>query len=121
MDALDECTLVQRKDLTKFILSIADTTSTSTGQEIVKFLVTSRKELDIEQSFQQKLIPTIEVETTKVNNDIKIYVGAQIELRLQDGRLSLRNMALKDKIFSALTTKAGGMYVFYIVYTDKFS
>ena len=121
LDALDECTLVQRKDLTKFILSIADTTSTSTGQEIVKFLVTSRKELDIEQSFQQKLIPTIEVETTKVNNDIKIYVGAQIELRLQDGRLSLRNMALKDKIFSALTTKAGGMYVFYIVYTDKFS
>ena len=112
LDALDECTPDQRRDLAKFILSIASSTSASPGQEVVKFFVTSRKEVDIEQAFQQKFIPTIEVETAMVDSDIKIYVGAQLELRLQDGSLNLRNMSLKDKIFSTLTTKAGGMYVF---------
>ena len=114
LDALDECTPDQRKDLARFILSIASSTSTSPGQEVVKFFVTSRKEFDIEQAFQQKFIPTIEVETAKVDSDIKIYVEAQIELRLQDGSLSLRNMSLKDKIFNTLTTKAAGMYVFFL-------
>ena len=108
LDALDECNLDQRQDLCEFILSVANTTS---GQGIVKLFVTSRKESDIERAFQQKSIPTIEVETTKVNSDIEIYVKAQIELRLQNGSLKLKNMALKDKIFSVLTTKAGGMYV----------
>ena len=120
LDALDECTPDQRKTLTKFILGIADTTSTSTGQEIVKFFVTSRKESDIEQAFQQQFIPTIEVETAKVNDDIRIYVKAQIDLRLQDGSLSLRNTALKDKIFRTITTRAGGMYViFYLDCINK--
>lgn len=109
LDALDECTLDQRKDICKFILSIANTTNTSQG--IVKLFVTSRKESDIERAFQQNSIPTIEVKAEKVNSDIEVYVKAQIELRLQNGSLKLRNMALKNKILSVLTTKAGGMYV----------
>ena len=115
LDALDECTLDQRKDLCDFILTIANptvTTPTSTSQGIVKLFVTSRKESDIEQAFQQKSIPTIEVEATKVNSDIEVYVKAQIELRLQNHSLRLRNIALKNKILSVLTKKAGGMYVF---------
>ena len=110
LDALDECTLDQRKDLCEFILSITNTTST---KGIVKLFIASRKEPDIEQAFQQKSTPTIEVEAAKVDSDIEAYVKAQIELRLQNGSLRLRNMALKDKIFSVLTTKAGGMYVFF--------
>ena len=110
LDALDECTLDQRKDLCEFILSIAGTTS---NQGIVKLFIASRKVPDIERAFQQKSIPTIEVEAAKVNSDIELYVRAQIELRLQNGSLRLRDMALKDKILSVLTTKAGGMYVFF--------
>ena len=123
LDALDECPLDQRKDLCKFILSIVDTSSsptinststpTSTKQGIVKLFVTSRKEPDIERAFQQKSIPTIEIEAAKVDSDIKVYVKAQIELRLQDGSLELKNMELKNRILSVLTTKAGGMYVLY--------
>ena len=108
LDALDECTLDQRKDLCEFILSLANPTS---SQGVVKLFITSRKESDIERAFQQKSFPTIEVEATKVNSDIRVYVEAQIELRLQNCSLRLKNMALKEKILSALTKKAGGMYV----------
>ena len=105
VDALDECTLDERKNLCKFLLSLTD------SQGTVKLFVTSRKESDIELSFQQKAIPTIEIEAAKVDRDIKVYVDAQIELRLQNKTLRIRDMALKDKILSALTAKAGGMYV----------
>ena len=113
VDALDECTPDERKSLCKFLLSITDTASTSSSpsQGTVKVFITSRKESDIEQAFQQKVIPVIEIEATKVDSDIAVYVKAQIELRLQSGSLCIRNMALKDKISSVLTTKAGGMYV----------
>ena len=114
LDALDECTLDQRKELCDFLFSITATTSTGAGG-IVKLFVASRKEPDIERAFRQKSIPTIEVAAAKVDNDIEVYVKAQIELRLQDERLILRDIALKDKILSALTTKSGGMYVFFPV------
>ena len=65
VDALDECTLEGRKKLCQSLMSITDITSTSTGQGTVKFFVTSRKESDIEQAFQQKAIPTIQIEATK--------------------------------------------------------
>ena len=109
VDALDECTLDERNNLCRFLLSITDT---STSRGTVKLFVTSRRESDIERAFRQKLIPTIEIEAKKVDSDIEVYVKAQIELRLQNGSLSIRDMALTDRIFSALTTKSGGMYVF---------
>lgn len=106
VDALDECTPGERKDLCRFLLSI---TNTRTGQGTVKLFVTSRNESDIKQALRQKDILIIEIEATKVDNDIEIYTKAQIELRLQDRSLVIQDMALKDKILSALTTKAGGM------------
>ena len=114
LDALDECPLDQRKELCEFLLSIAQTSSTPT-EGTVKLFVTSRRESDIERAFQQQSIPTIEVEAAKVDNDINVYVRAQIELRLENGSLRLRDMALKEKILNTLTTKAGGMYVFFLL------
>lgn len=104
VDALDECTADERKNLCEFLLSITDITS---SLNTTKLFVTSRKEPDIEQAF--KAIPTIEIEAAKVNRDIEVYVKAQIDHRLQNGSLSIRDMALKDKIQHALTAKAGGM------------
>ena len=111
LDALDECTLDQRKDLCKFILSLVDTSGTSTdaSQGTVKLFVTSRRESDIERAFQQKSIPTIEVEAAKVNSDIEIYVKAQVELRLENCSLQLSDIALKNKILNILSTEADGM------------
>ena len=102
LDALDECSLVQRADLCEFILRLANT------GRIVKIFVISRKVLDIERFFQRKSIPKIEVEAAKVDRDIEVYVRAQIELLLQNSSL-IGDTALKDKILSTLTAKAGGM------------
>ena len=109
LDALDECTLDQRADLLEFFARIVKLT-TATG--LVKLFVASRKELDIERVFLRNSFPTIEVEATKVDSDIKLYVEGQVEQRLHDGSLILNNIMLKNKILTALTTNAGGMYVF---------
>ena len=107
LDALDECTPEQRKGLFDFVLSLANT---GTNQGIIKLFITSRKESDIEEAFQQNSIPTIEVEAAKVNSDIEIYVKAQIELR---STLKRKDTALKDEILNALTAKADGMSVLF--------
>lgn len=119
LDALDECTLDQRAELCSFFSDIIESridgasrtsnsssSDLSTSRGIVKLFVTSRKEPDIERVFQQKSFPKIEIEAAKVNRDIAVYTEAQIESRLKDGRLSLKNMRLKNMILDALTTKA---------------
>ena len=111
LDALDECTPDQRKALCGFFAKIVES-STLTNHGLVKLFVASRKERDIEKAFTLKSFPTIEVEARKVNSDIELYVKAQIEKLLQDGSLTLNNIMLKEKILTALTTNAGGMYVF---------
>lgn len=119
LDALDECTRDQREELCKFFSDITESNTSSaagTSRGTVKLFVASRREPDIERVFQQKSFPMIEVEATKVDRDIAIYVEAQIESRLKDHRLTLKNMALKSKILKALTTKAGGMYVFLLYF-----
>lgn len=110
LDALDECTVNQRADICEFFIMLVEH-SITTSRGLVKLFLASRKELDIERAFLQKSFPIIEVEATKVNRDIRLYVEAQIEKRLQDGSLALNNIALKDKIIAALTMKADGMYV----------
>ena len=111
LDALDECTLAQRADLCKFFAGMVELrTGASSG--LVKLFVASRKATDIERAFLRKSFPAIEVEATKVGSDIELYVKAQIEQQLDDGSLTLNNIMLKAKILTALTTNAGGMYVF---------
>ena len=123
LDALDECTQDHRAELCKFFSKIIELSAISRTVEsrlgnaqststIVKLFVTSRKEPDIERVFRQKSFPMMEIEAEKVDHDIAIYVTAQIEQRIKDEQLILRNPLLKDKIFTTLTTKAGGMYVF---------
>ena len=118
IDALDEfMDLDQRKGLCEFVLGMVNNdTATEHSQGVVKILITSRKDSTIEQAFHQTPIQTIEVESGKVDRDIKVYVKAQIELRLQNHSLRLKNMALKNKILRVLTTKASGMYFSYLLF-----
>ena len=120
LDALDECTREQRTELCKFFSNIVQAESdvgniqpSSTSPGIVKLFVTSRRDTDIiERVFQQRSFPKVEIEAKRVDCDIAIYVKAEIEERIQDERLILRDMALRDRIFTTLTTKSGGMYVY---------
>ena len=116
LDALDECTLEQRKDLCKFFAGIVEL-SPGIGNGIVKLFVASRKELDIQRAFERKSFPKFEVEAKKVDSDIALYVEAQLEELLRDGSLTLTNIMLKHKILTTLTMNAGGMYVFTLYYT----
>ena len=118
LDALDECTPEQRAELCEFFCKIIEfsvgpnsalSQSARTCACSIKLLVTSRKEPDIERVFRQKSFPKVEIEAEKVDCDIAIYVKAQIEQRIQDERLTLRDMTLKEKILTTLTTKASGM------------
>ena len=130
LDALDECTPELRAELCDFFskvieLSVAPNTAlgaqasdaentqpTRTRLGSIKLFVTSRKEPDIERVFRQRSFPKVEIEAEKVDRDIAIYVKAQMEQRIQDERLIIRKMVLKDKILTELTTKARGMCVF---------
>ena len=118
LDALDECTQEQRGELCSFFFDIVAPKpgSKPTGRSTVKLFVTSRKEPDIERAFGKRSFPTIEIEAAKVNDDIAVYTRAQINSRLADGRLTLKDMTLEDTILNALTVKAGGMYVFRSIY-----
>ena len=109
LDALDECTPDQRKDLCGFFAKIVEL-SNVTNHGLVKLFVASRKEQDIERAFLRKSFPAIEIEARKVNSDIKLYVQAQIEQLSYDGSLTLSDI-MKEKILATLTTNAGGMYV----------
>ena len=124
---MDECTLDQRADLCEFFAGVVElntivghyeATNVSKGTRghgLVKLFVASRKEPDIERAFQRRSFPTIQVEATKVDHDIELYVKAQIRQRLNDGSLTLDNIMLEDKILTTLTKNAGGMYVFLII------
>lgn len=128
IDALDACTPDQRTELCEFFSGIIESIAiskpagatshisesagpTSTDPKIFKLFVTSRNDIGIDQVFLQEPPVSIEIEPAKVGLDIAVYANAQVERRLHDHRLTLKNMALKDKILTALTTKADGMYV----------
>ena len=110
LDALDECTEDQRVDLYEFFARITEYSS-GMNNGLVKLFVASRKEPDIERTFLRRSVQTIEIEAKKVDSDIRLYIAAQIEQRLDDGSLILNDTMLKDKILTILTSNAGGMYV----------
>ena len=108
LDALDECTLDQRKEIYHFFSEIMKLRN-GAGNGIIKFFVTSRKESDIERAFLS--MPSLKIEVKAAESDIERYVKAQIEQRLDIGAPILGDKILKKKIFTALTSKANGMYV----------
>lgn len=102
LDALDESDSSRRPELILFLCDIAKSTEGN-----VKLFITSRKEPDIERSFSD--VPTIQIEATKVAEDIELYVEAELERRLKEGTLKMRDLSLKDDILQALLGRAGGM------------
>jgi len=121
VDALDECSIIQRRDLCDFLKHIVNINASSKpaqtsavppnaeGSGTIKLFVTSRREADIARAFGEANFPRIEIEARKVNKDIEVYARAQIDQRLQDGSLVLQDIELKDKILDALIGKSGGM------------
>ncbi|KAF7504496.1 hypothetical protein GJ744_002176 [Endocarpon pusillum] len=108
IDALDECPQDNRPKILKFL---RDVTSRIPR---MKVFVTSRREIDIEEAFQEIDTPRIMIEARTVEEDITRYVRDEVRrLRAgQDGqKLHLRSDELESKIVTTLTRKADGMFL----------
>lgn len=104
LDALDECTEDQRRELLEALSGIVSPENSNHGN--VKLFITSRREPDIQRAFEY--FPVIEIEAKKVNKDIESFVDVKLDQYLQDGDLNIGD-TLKNKIRNALVDKAGGM------------
>ena len=98
MDGLDECT-VRRPCVVELLSSLNDS---SNG---VKTLFASRDELDI----RTKLGTFSNISIAARNSDLRLYVAAELQKRIETKQLHLRNLSLKEHIMDKLVEKAQGM------------
>lgn len=101
VDGLDECgmnTPVVVDSLTT--LSDGDDTS-------VKTVLLSRDEIEI----RDRLESFTSISIAARSSDLKLYVGAEIDLRTRKKRLRIKDQSLKEYIFKRLVGGAEGMYV----------
>ncbi|KAJ4322889.1 hypothetical protein N0V94_002151 [Neodidymelliopsis sp. IMI 364377] len=117
-DALDECPEREREAIIGFITGIV----TAKIECQVKVFVTSRKEMDIAKAFEDKHIPTVQIQTENVTADIEAFVRGQIEKLLagENGRtLYITDDGLKEKIAQTLASKAEGMFLWVNLQLDS--
>jgi hypothetical protein len=100
IDGLDECGK-QANEVASIFTSISDLDDSP-----ISVAILSRHEMEIHEvlisSFHH-----LDVEAYK--DDVRLYVAAEIQSRIQSKRLRLRNMAIKDEIMHVLIDKNGGM------------
>ena len=115
IDALDECEKESRQlFLTVFTKLFVSQQSKKT---YVKFIVTSRRENDIEESLSAvgPTIRNLQVDSGKVNHDLSKFIVVKVN------ELSKRKKyteKLKEDIKHALTTKAGGTFLYVSLVLD---
>lgn len=109
-DALDECPGQERGAVLSFITSVA----TAAIPCYIKVFITSRREMDIAEAFEDNCIPTIQIRAENVATDIETFARSQVD-KLRAGehgkRLYITSDELKEKIIQTLAVKAEGMYV----------
>ena len=100
VDALDECG-TQVKLVTQLLASLGN----SMEAQNIKCLFLSRDEVDI-----RSVLKDFDHASIAANNvDLRIFVGAEIELRILDGDLRIRDQSLKLEIMERLVERADGM------------
>jgi hypothetical protein len=105
VDALDECKRPERYEMLQFLREIVD------SPLIIKVLVTSRRETDIEKEFELLNRPTVMVEARNVAADIEKYVTDEVQRLRGAKRLYVKSDKLELEIIKTLRGKADGMYV----------
>jgi len=94
LDALDECTDDQLRDLLDILHGIIMHRNTNPNRGVVKFFISSRKVPDISRAF--KTFPALEIMARKVDSDIKQYVTAEFDQRLGNNALRIRGSSLRQ-------------------------
>lgn len=102
LDGIDECTGSNRADLLRVAHSII-----APGSTVVKLLIASRADVDLEKAFNNYLC--LEVSGNNISADIETFVNSIISKKLESGDLVVRNPALVGEIIKALVNGAQGM------------
>ena len=115
IDALDEC----EKDSRQLILT--EFTKLFCSQQskkiFVKFVVTSRREIDIEESLSvgSQAIRNLQVDSGKVNGDLAKFIDAKVD---DLSRRKGYSESLRGMIKRALIEKAGGTFLYVSLVLD---
>ncbi|KAF2235894.1 hypothetical protein EV356DRAFT_431237, partial [Viridothelium virens] len=100
IDALDECKVSDRSLLLETLSKL-----TYNHKTVVKTLVSSRNDPDIESHFSK--IPNLSITATDNERDIMKYVQQNIDQRLLNGKARRK---IKDKAAENLISKASGVF-----------
>ncbi|KAL9084821.1 MAG: hypothetical protein Q9165_007889 [Trypethelium subeluteriae] len=100
IDALDECKISDRALLLETLSEV-----TYNHKTVVKTLVSSRNDPDIETHFSK--IPNLSITATDNEGDIMRYVHQNIDQRLLNGKATRK---VKDKVADNLVRKASGVF-----------
>ena len=103
LDALDECT--DREELLSFLCELMKSTPRD-----LHVLATSRREKDIEDELGSIANHNINIQSTLVDADIRIYIRDQMAT---DKKLQKWPTSVQNEITTILMEKAGGMYGWY--------
>ncbi|KAK0130384.1 hypothetical protein ONS96_000905 [Cadophora gregata f. sp. sojae] len=104
VDGLDECESGSREEILAFIARLVKEQSA-----LIKVFVTSRRDEDIMDTFDG--CPVVEIDSTCVDADIKIFLQDEIARRIHEKKLKLQKIDLKDAILEALSSKSNGMFM----------
>ena len=110
IDALDECERESRQlFLKKFTRLFGPQQSKTTS---VKFVLTSRRENDIEEEFlfiNNPFIQNLQIDKAKVNRDLSKFIDVKVD---ELSRRKRYTSVQKEKIRSTLTKKADGTFLY---------
>lgn len=118
IDALDECQTESRRLL---LTDFAKLFRSQQNKKIfVKFIVTSRRKNDIEESLSTVSPATqnLQVDSGRINDDLYEFIDVKVEELSTRKRYSAD---LKEMIKSVLTEKAGGTFLYVSLVLDDLS
>ncbi|KAF7536294.1 hypothetical protein G7054_g4673 [Neopestalotiopsis clavispora] len=102
VDGLDECGSQTRANI-RYLMQLAQTQN----QKTINMALLSRDELIIRQQLEG-FFQFIHLEAH--DEDIQLYVAAELDRRIDTRELRLRDISLKDHIFTTLVSGAKGMF-----------
>ncbi|RYO93373.1 hypothetical protein DL762_001072 [Monosporascus cannonballus] len=116
LDALDECRKTGSEDQRAQLLG-AIKAAQSISPSNIHLLVTSRQEMDIEESIRPLLtVPALSIQDCGVSADIKEYIKSELA---SDLKLNRWSEDIKSEIERVLAEGAGGMYKLRFHMTQK--
>lgn len=102
VDGLDECAIPEQRSA--LLQTLSSLNAPEHGN--IKVVFTSRDEIDIRRQFAHF---ESNISIAARSNDLELYVAANIENRIKNRSLRMKDPALKEIIINGIVSKANGM------------